>query len=226
MLGLQLIFAQGLLNGKVFRFATQLPTVKLANRHFAQPAPYMQKPAALPSSSTECPAGILKPCGRLSRLLLASGMVLVLGACGTSPSTPKRSDTGAVRQVQPVTSAQADDVTIYALGLVGTPYRYGGNTPESGFDCSGLIGHVYASRAGSALPRSVAGLQHWGQAIPAEDLRSGDLVLFGPLNAASHAGIYVGEGRFVHAPSSGGVVRLDSLHSKYWASLKTAFRRL
>ena len=124
-----------------------------------------------------------------------------------------------------VLPGQADDVTIYAVGLVGTPYRYGGNTPDTGFDCSGLIGHVYQTRAGLMLPRTVARLQSWGQSIPSDDVRAGDLVTFAQGGTATHAGIYVGDGRFVHAPSTGGEVRLDSLTSKYWASKNIAFRR-
>ncbi|MDB5851346.1 MAG: hydrolase Nlp/P60, partial [Rhodoferax sp.] len=120
---------------------------------------------------------------------------------------------------------EANDVTIYALSLVGTPYRYGGNTPEAGFDCSGLIGYVYRSRAGIAAPRTVASLVNWGQAVGASAVRTGDLVVFAQGNAATHAGIYVGEGRFVHAPSTGGEVRLDLLTSRYWSRQPTAFRR-
>ena len=151
---------------------------------------------------------------------------LVLGGCGTAP--PARQG-NIVFQPSDVPSRlspeQADDVTLYAVGLVGTPYRYGGNTPESGFDCSGLIGHVYQSRAGVAPPRTVARLQGWGQAVSGGSVRSGDLVLFSQGNAPTHAGIYVGEGRFVHAPSTGGEVRLDRLSSRYWASQQVAFRR-
>ena len=120
---------------------------------------------------------------------------------------------------------EASNVTIYAISLVGTPYRYGGNTPESGFDCSGLIGHVYRTRAGIAAPRTVASLVGWGQPVPAAALRTGDLVVFGQGGAATHAGIYVGEGRFVHAPSSGGEVRLDRLTSVYWSRQPVSFRR-
>jgi len=122
---------------------------------------------------------------------------------------------------------QAQDVTIRALGLVGTPYRFGGNTPESGFDCSGLIAYVYQTQAGVKTPRTVAQLQSWGQSIAPTDLRSGDLVLFSksPLGVPHHAGIYVGKGRFVHAPSTGGDVRLDPLEGKYWASMNVVFRR-
>ena len=116
---------------------------------------------------------------------------------------------------------QAADLTIYALGLVGTPYRYGGNTPDSGFDCSGLIGHVYKTRTGVLLPRTVSLLSRWGQSVSKDELRTGDLVFAGD----GHAGIYVGENRFVHAPSTGGEVRLDSLNSKYWSAQRLAYRR-
>lgn len=121
--------------------------------------------------------------------------------------------------------AQANDVTLYAISLVGTPYRRGGNTPDTGFDCSGLIAYVYKFHAGILSPRTVATLSQWGQGVNPEALRTGDLVVFGPPNASTHAGIYVGEGRFVHAPSTGGVVRLDHLNSKYWGKQETRFRR-
>jgi cell wall-associated NlpC family hydrolase len=119
----------------------------------------------------------------------------------------------------------ADDISIYALGLVGTPYRYGGNTPDSGFDCSGLIAHVYKTSVGVAPPRTVTKLRDWGYPVASDNLRSGDLVLFAQNDIATHAGIYVGGGRFVHSPSTGGEVRLDHLTSKYWASQQVAFRR-
>ena len=173
---------------------------------------------------------------RLWGLAWAGALVLALAGCGTPPVKPRNaplnpapilygsaSDTIVIpSRLQP---EQANDVTLYALGLVGTPYRYGGNTPESGFDCSGLIRHVYQSRAGVAAPRTVAKLQYWGEPVPGEALRSGDLVLFAQRGEPTHAGIYVGEGRFVHAPSTGGEVRLDRLNSRYWAAQRLAFRR-
>lgn len=153
-------------------------------------------------------------------------LLLVLGGCSTTPSL-HRGD--ASRQTLAVPSrispGQADDITIYAVGLVGTPYRYGGNTPESGFDCSGLIGHVYQTRAGVAPPRTVSRLQNWGQPVSSENIRSGDLVIFAQSDVATHAGIYVGGGRFVHAPSTGGEVRLAQLNSKYWSAQQVSFRR-
>jgi cell wall-associated NlpC family hydrolase len=139
---------------------------------------------------------------------------LWLAGCGSTPPAPARAP-----QADPLS-----DIAIHALGLVGTPYRYGGNTPESGFDCSGLIGYVYKSRTGVAPPRTVAQLASFGQAVSARERRTGDLVIFGS-GRPSHAGIYVGGGRFVHAPSTGGTVRLDRLDNRHWASQPTAFRR-
>ncbi len=149
-------------------------------------------------------------------------LLLVLGGCGSVPTGPGDQIKSVPARLQP---EQAGDVTLYALGLVGTPYRYGGNTPESGFDCSGLIGHVYQSRAGVMPPRTVSRLQSWGVPVAGEEIRSGDLVLFAQRGDATHAGIYVGEGRFVHAPSTGGEVRLDNLKSKHWAAQRVSFRR-
>lgn len=151
---------------------------------------------------------------------LALTTALLLVGCSTSPPSA-RTPSAASR----LSADQSSDIAIHALGLVGTPYRYGGNTPDSGFDCSGLIGYVYQSRAGSAPPRTVAQLDRWGEPIAGEQLRTGDLVVFGRGRSPHHAGIYVGEGRFVHAPSSGGTVRLDQLDSKYWSTQNAAFRR-
>ena len=134
--------------------------------------------------------------------------LLVLGllsACARAPSGP------------PPAAHTANEVLFLALSLVGTPYRYGGNTPEGGFDCSGLIGYVFRQAAGATLPRSTGELARLpGAAIGRALLRSGDLVLFGRRGRTDHAGIYVGDGRFVHAPSSGGTVRLDALDDAYW----------
>lgn len=163
-----------------------------------------------------------KPLAGIKRFCLCAGagLLLVLAGCASAPNPQLRSSSVGAASFQ-VTPAQAADLTIYALGLVGTPYRYGGNTPESGFDCSGLIGHVFKTRAGVVPPRTVAQLSNWGQALDRRDIRSGDLIFFGD----GHAGIYVGDNRFVHAPSSGGDVRLDSLNSKYWSAQSLAYRR-
>ena len=155
--------------------------------------------------------------------MLALAATLLLGACGSAPTA--RVEPSAWPATPSLSDEQAHDIAIHALGLVGTPYRYGGNTPDTGFDCSGLIGYVYRQRVGTPPPRTVAQLNQWGQPIDADELRTGDLVVFGRGRSPSHAGIYVGEGRFVHAPSSGGTVRLDHLQSRHWSNQNPAFRR-
>jgi cell wall-associated NlpC family hydrolase len=151
-----------------------------------------------------------------SALLLAA---VLLAGCGSQQTSAPRAPRAAL------SSEQANDIAIHALGLVGTPYRYGGNTIEGGFDCSGLIGYVYRSRMGAAPPRTVAQLSDFGDPVATRELRSGDMVLFGS-GRPTHAGIYVGEGRFVHAPSTGGEVRLDRLDGPYWSRQTLKVRRL
>jgi len=164
----------------------------------------------------------LSPASRLSVLLprlLATGACLLALGCASPPSPGPGA--GAAR----LTAGQSNDAAIHALGLVGTPYRYGGNTPEGGFDCSGLIAYVYRHSGSQATPRTVARMAGVGQPVAVEAIRSGDLVLFGAATP-SHAGIYVGEGRFVHAPSTGGEVRLDRLDGVYWSRQPVQVRRL
>ena len=138
--------------------------------------------------------------------------LIVLSACG---SAPRR----APPPIQPGTAhADAANAVLFrAIALVGTPYRYGGNTPQGGFDCSGLVGYVFNDAAGLALPRTSAQISELGkQKLPAKSLQAGDLVFFAANRTVSHVGIYVGERRFVHAPNSGGTVRLDSLDGAWW----------
>jgi cell wall-associated NlpC family hydrolase len=161
-----------------------------------------------------------------ARLLIALSAALLLTACADRQpvepvavvSTPAQHPSGA-----------AEDVLFTALGLVGTPYRYGGNTPESGFDCSGLIGYVYRGAAGLVLPRTTREMINIGGASVRRDaLQAGDLLFFATSGGrrVSHAAIYVGEGRFVHAPSTGGTVRLDSLSDRYWQQHYLSAKRL
>ena len=150
---------------------------------------------------------------RFSLIMLAA----LLSACASNAPapTPKPSVHAPIGSF----NGNADDVLFRALGLVGTPYRYGGNTPDGGFDCSGLIGYVYRDAAGISLPRSTREMISMRAPVVSRDrLQSGDLLFFATNGGGqvSHAGIYVGDGRFVHAPSSGGTVRLDSLSNTYW----------
>lgn len=163
---------------------------------------------------------------RLPVTLLSAAL---LAACGHTP--PKRAATPAPARnyspVAPADPAAAASVLMRALGLVGTPYRYGGNTPESGFDCSGLVTYVYRDMLALNLPRTsreLAAIQ--GPKIAPDRLTAGDLVFFGDKGNVWHVGIYVGEGRFVHAPSTGGTVRLDHLDAAYWRDHYTGAKRV
>ncbi|AKS22274.1 hypothetical protein ASJ34_03245 [Xanthomonas campestris pv. campestris] len=173
------------------------------------------------------PVAAVRP--RTAAACLMLGLSL-LAACSQAPvrrPAPAPATARVWPQVPPANPAAANNILMRALGLVGTPYRYGGNTPESGFDCSGLVTYVYKDVLALSLPRTsrdLAAVQ--GPKIPAEKLSTGDLVFFGSSGSVSHVGIYVGEGRFVHAPSSGGTVRLDFLDGAYWRDHYSGSKRV
>lgn len=162
---------------------------------------------------------------RLAFLML----VALLGGCASHTVPPAKVVRAPVFAPTQGFSPVADDVLFRALGLVGTPCRWGGNTPDSGFDCSGLIGFVYRDAAGIALPRStreMIGMR--AQDVDQNALQTGDLLFFATNGGSqvSHAGIYVGEGRFVHAPATGGTVKLDSLSKAYWQKAYLSAKRV
>ena len=176
--------------------------------------------AHYPGSSRATPLGVAAAC--LFALVLSG-----VAGCGHAPmrSNPVASRPWPV--VAPADPAKANAVLMRALSLVGTPYRYGGNTPDGGFDCSGLVTYVYRDMLDLRLPRTSRELAHWqGTRIPLDRLAAADLVFFGDSGAVSHVGIYVGEGRFVHAPRTGGTVRLDRLDGAYWRDHYTGATRV
>ncbi|MBW8371094.1 MAG: C40 family peptidase [Thiobacillus sp.] len=122
----------------------------------------------------------------------------------------------------------SDDIPIYAVSLVGSPYRLGGTSPESGLDCSGFVGHVFRQAAGVVLPRDSRAISEAAQPLAQAELQPGDLVFFNTLNRAfSHVGIYLGNDRFVHAASSRtGSVMVSSLNDRYWLQRFDGARRV
>ncbi|MFS8975448.1 C40 family peptidase [Cupriavidus necator] len=183
----------------------------------------------MPLRRTRLSANSLRQQGLLAsaRLPLLCATALLLAACASSP--PSRHSglprTHGKPMVDP--SAGLEEISIQAMSLVGTPYRYGGNTPDAGFDCSGLVRYVVARAANVNLPRTTEAMGIRGSALDRSEVASGDLVFFNTTGRAnSHVGIYVGQNRFVHAPSSGGTVRLEDMGKPYWASRYNGARRV
>jgi cell wall-associated NlpC family hydrolase len=166
------------------------------------------------------------PLPQVARWVLLFSAIILLAACASSPQRRQptyKTSHSALADLPPrapsaASAGEANDILFRAIGLVGTPYRWGGNTPAGGFDCSGLIDYIYRTATGIKLPRT----SHEMASMDARKVRkmtqlaSGDLVFFDIGGAISHVGVYVGKGRFVHAPNSGGTVRLDDIDGPYW----------
>ena len=121
----------------------------------------------------------------------------------------------------------AQDVAAYALGLLGVNYKFGGNSPETGLDCSGLVRYVFQEVTGVSLPRTAKEMSGLGSKVTIADLKPGDLVFFNTRRFAfSHVGIYLGDNRFVHAPRRGREVTVASLDQAYWQKHFNGARRL
>jgi len=179
-----------------------------------------------PADCNQRPGAHYRRCALLAPLLAAA-----LAGCGGGEAVRKTPPRAVAQRdwpvIAPADPAKANAVLMRAISLVGTPYRYGGNTPEGGFDCSGLVGYVYRDMLDLRLPRTTRDLAAMqGPRIAPSQLTSGDLVFFGSDGGVSHVGIYVGEGRFVHAPSTGGTVRLDRLDGSWWRDHYSGARRL
>jgi hypothetical protein len=174
------------------------------------------------------------------RLALSLLTVLLLAACAGAPQKTSRGSgnsvivtNGAYHAPPPGFpnfvdhSIGREEISIQAMSLVGVPYRWGGNTPDSGFDCSGLVRYVVSRAAAVNLPRTTADMSGRGESIEPDQVAPGDLIFFNTTGRAhSHVGIYVGKLRFVNAPSTGGTVRLDYLTNPYWAKRFDGIRRV
>lgn len=123
-----------------------------------------------------------------------------------------------------------DDMVVVALSLIGTPYKFGGSSPDTGFDCSGLVQYILGLSSPITLPRNSDEMYRDGTGHPValRDLKAGDLLFFkvGKTAKVNHVAVYIGEDRFVHAPSQGGFVRVDKLDSKYWMRYFLAAKRV
>lgn len=142
-------------------------------------------------------------------------LLLLCGACATTPQ-----DAPSARYK--AGGAQDDamnNLAVFAISLVDTLYRHGGDSPETGFDCSGFVRYVFQKSAGWMLPRTSLEMSLAGEPLDADQLRPGDLVFFNTQKQLfSHVGIYVGENRFVHSPSRGKAISLANMREHYWQS--------
>ena len=145
----------------------------------------------------------------------AAGLgVTLLAGCGSTPPT-RHTAPAAPRTMLP----QRNDIALFAMGLLDSPYRWGGRGPATGFDCSGLVSHVFAESIGLQVRGSSADLGRQARPVPVEQLQPGDLLFFNTLGARhSHVGVYVGNGRFVHASNPRTGVRIDQLSNRYYAA--------
>ena len=123
--------------------------------------------------------------------------------------------------------SHAREVTLQALSFLGVNYKWGSSNPERGFDCSGLVSHVFQQVAGIILPRNSQAMSKVGEKVDKSDLQPGDLVFFNTLKRPnSHVGIYIGDERFVHAPSRGGEVEVSDMQEGYWKKRFNGARRM
>jgi cell wall-associated NlpC family hydrolase len=144
----------------------------------------------------------------------------ILMGCSTLPRERPPVDTGPM-------SGERAEALLQTLLALGVDYRYGGGSPESGFDCSGLVAHVFREAYGIELPHNARAQSEFGVRVSLSELRAGDLVFYNTLDRPfSHVGIYLGDGRFVHAPKTGAQVRVEPINRRYWMRRFDGARRI
>lgn len=122
---------------------------------------------------------------------------------------------------------KATELVMTAVTLIGAHYKYGGNSPETGIDCSGLVRYVFKEAWGATLPRTAQELSKVGEEVSKDELQPGDLVFYNTMRRSySHVGIYLGDNKFIHAPSSGKTVRIDNMELSYWKNRFNGARRI
>ena len=154
------------------------------------------------------------------RNLLYLIIFLVHGCASVRPIAPPEPPA-------PPPRAERSEALLQALLAIGVDYRNGGRSPATGFDCSGLVSHVYQEAWGIRLPPTAAAQSRAGVPVSLAELQAGDLVFYDTLQRPySHVGIYLGEGKFIHSPKTGAQVRIESLRSNYWTQRFNGARRI
>lgn len=150
-------------------------------------------------------------------------LLLILAGCASAPPikkpVSKPPKTGSISLSGLKADGVGREILIYTLSLLDIDYKFGGNNPEAGLDCSGMVAYIYQNAAGIKLPHNAAQIAAVARPIDSQQLRVGDLVFFNTMNRPfSHMGLYIGDGKFVHAPRTNSVIRVDRLDNRYFAS--------
>ena len=163
-------------------------------------------------------------------ILFYSVFLFILTGCGSfGPTAPAPVGAPAAASAASPSPprAQRSEALLQALLALGLDYRYGGSSPVTGFDCSGLVAHVYLEAWNIRLPRNTSAQSKAGMPVSLAELQAGDLVFYDTQKRPySHVGIYLGDGKFIHAPKTGAQVRVESLKSAYWAQRYSGARRI
>ena len=164
------------------------------------------------------------------KTIIVSVALAILSGCAATPgklAPPPSKVSLSARAFDEIASARTRELALHALSHIGVPYRYGGTSPLHGFDCSGLVHYVYQHGAGLVLPRDTRSLSVVGAPVEDGILQPGDLLFFNTSRRPySHVGIYMGDQRFIHAPTTGGHVEFADLRARYWQSRFNGARRL
>jgi len=163
-------------------------------------------------------------------VLLTAGLLALAPLCAAQAAAERSLAESARDTVKDVALSawhSAQDLSAFALGLIGVDYRYGGTSPETGLDCSGLVRYVFQQVTGVTLPRTAKEMSRVGDQVAQDELKPGDLVFFNTRRFAfSHVGIYLGDNRFIHAPSRGREVEVATLDKSFWQKRFSGARRL
>jgi len=184
------------------------------------------KAELLPELNCHCRLGKKLPLWRATPLIAA-----LCAALSLAPAAPAlAADADEPNFIFSTLSSFTDKaarLAIEAMSLIGIHYRRGGSSPENGLDCSGLVRYVFREAHGTELPRTSLEISKMGENVDKKDLQPGDLVFFNTLRRTfSHVGIYLGDNKFIHAPSSGGAVRIESMDLAYWKARFNGARRI
>ena len=145
----------------------------------------------------------------------------------TDKTLADRSLMGHIDNVRHAVSDRTSELVVSAMGFLGVPYRRGGNSAETGFDCSGFVRAMYNKSVGLLLPRRAEEQAAATEKIDRSDLKPGDLVFFNTMRRAfSHVGIYIGDGKFIHSPRTGSEVRVEDMNGSYWQRRFNGARRV